>query len=159
MSQSLWHGYYCKVISWRRNICCTEHVRLIGRIVMLDHLKRDLYSTSKDDILSYLSHLCPQFWHISELNLPAAQQLLPVEVVASVVGVAVVLELDEPVAVLERDLAEAAVALEELLDVALAHVVADVADVAARGWHGDDTALWRNLRRYLGRLILVTRRF
>ena len=47
----------------------------------------------------------------------------------------VVLKLDEAEAVLEGDLPEAAEPLEELLHVALAHVVADVADVAARPRH------------------------
>merc|ERR1719220_3242934 len=62
---------------------------------------------------------------------PSSQEILPVEIVACVVGITVVLKLDETEAGLEGDLPEGAKPLEELFHVALANVVPDVADVHA----------------------------
>ncbi len=66
---------------------------------------------------------------------PVPQEVLPVELVAGVVGVAVVLELHEAVAVLHGDLPQAPVAPEELFDVPLAGAVAQPANVHAGGGH------------------------
>ena len=41
--------------------------------------------------------------------MPSSKKFLPVEVVAGIVGVTIVVELDEAVAILEGDLAEFAV--------------------------------------------------
>lgn len=66
--------------------------------------------------------------------LPA--QILAVQLVNGIVGVAGVLKLHEAVTVFEVDLEQAAVAAEETLDVLLPDMVAQTADVHARHIRG-----------------------
>lgn len=65
-----------------------------------------------------------------------AAQLLAVQLVNGVVGVAGVLELHETVPIFEVDFEEAAVAAEKALDVLLADIVAQASDVDARHGRG-----------------------
>jgi len=56
-------------------------------------------------------------------------KVLSVEIVNGVIGIPVIVELDESVAVLDHDVLNSAVALKKLLDVSLAYVVGNVPDV------------------------------